>query len=374
MLLICLHVGCTGHIFGGDGAPADRPSDLPDASCPECTPAPSVCGDGACGAAESCGTCAEDCGDCPTLQPGAPSLGGCELLPANNILNTVIAGAPVHARSAEWIARMREVSGPHPGAGASAAAWMGSRGGIPVNIGGVARTLSLDGSYGQPTTAFTTVMPTAPRMEGEPNPAGAWDMHVLVIDPEPCELLEHIHYRYDVLRQWLTGGSVRWDLSSNSLSTPIVPGGAAAEAAGLPMVPLIYRYDEVAAGEVRHPLRIAGDSIHKGTFLWPARSSDGRDENENAMPMGARIRLRAGTDLSGLGPQARVIAEALKTYGMIVADSTGDGQGWGLGGEGDERWDDADLATLSTLDLADFDVVDVEGWKVSDDSLAAEPR
>ncbi len=303
------------------------------------------------------------------LQRGAPSYGGCKMLPDNHILNTSIETATVHARSAAWIANMRAVSGPHPGAGASALVYEGSRAGIPVNVGGILRTLALDGSYGQPTTSFTTIMPAVPRVEGEPSELGAWDRHVLVIDPNGCHLNEHINYRNDIFRGWLTGASVTWDLGSNAYATPIVPGGFGAEAAGLPIAPFIYRYDEVASGEVRHPLRFASNSAKKGGSVWPARSSDGTNDAADAMPMGARLRLKSDADLSKLGPQARIIAKALSTFGAVSADSSG--SGWGFGGEGDSRWDDADLATLSTLDLNQFEVVDTDAWRVSDDSMEA---
>lgn len=312
--------------------------------------------------------------DAPTvnLQRGAPSYGGCKLFPDNHILNTSIETANVHARSAAWISNMRALSGPHPGAGASALVYEGSRGGIPVNLGGILRTLALDGSYGQPTTSFSTIMPAAPRIEGEPSEIGAWDKHVLVVDPNGCHLNEHINYRNDILRGWLTGASVTWDLGSYAYATPIVKGGFGAEAASLPMAPLIYRYDEVEKGEILHPIRFASNSAKKGGYVWPARSSDGPNDAADAMPMGARLRLKSNADITALGPQARVVAKALSTFGAILADTTGGG--WGLCGEGDPRWDDADLGTISKLDLNDFEVVDTDAWRVSEDSMEARIR
>lgn len=299
-----------------------------------------------------------------------PSVGGCTAFPADNILNTPVRTAAVHDRSAAWLTRLRTVDGAHGGAGAYTQPWQGSRGGFPINVGGTPRELVLDGSYGEPVAKFSTIMPATPRVEGEPNPQGAWDRHVLVVEPGTCQLTEHIQYRYDVrFNTWLTSGSVVWDLSSNDRARPLVPGGVGVEAAGLPITPLVYRYDEVTAGHIDHALRFAASSVAPASPLWPAASSDGVDRDPNVMPMGARLRLRPDADLSGLGPQARVIAAALQDYGMILADSTV--SGWGLSGESDGRWNDADLGTLATLDLNQFEVVDTVGWQVSPRTLQA---
>lgn len=356
---VVAHLGaCDG---SEEGAAVDAPRADASAPCSSCTG-----GD----AALTDSSLAEEAAP-SNAQIGAPSYGGCKLFPDNNIFNTQITNAPIHAQSATWLAHVRSASAKTTlGQGASALVYDGSRGGIPINIGGIQRTLALDGSYGQPLDSFTTRMPAEPRIEGEPSPIGAWDKHVLVIDPDSCMLFEHINYRYDILRSgFVTTGSVGWDLKTNLYSTPLVKGGAGAEAAGIPMAPLIYRYDEVKAGEIRHPIRAAGDFIGEGKFVWPARASDGRDKDSNALPMGARLRLRANTDLSGLGPSAKVIAKALMTYGMIISDSTLNG--FGLCGEGDERWDDKDLGTIGTLDFNQFDVVDTEGWRVSNESMEA---
>jgi hypothetical protein len=300
----------------------------------------------------------------------APTLGGCTAFPADNILNAPITSAALHPRSSAWVARLRSVDGAHGGVGAYTQPWQGSRGGLPINIGGVARDLVLDGSYGEPVARFSTSMPLAPRVEGEPNPQGAWDRHVLVVDPVTCQLTEHIQYRFDLrFNNWLTSGSVAWDLRTNDRSRPLVPGGVGAEAAGLPIAPLVYRYDEVTAGHVDHALRFAASSVAPSPPLWPAVGSDGRDAHPDAMPMGARLRLRKDTDLSQLGPQARVIARALQDYGMILADSTV--SGWGLSGESDGRWNDADLGTLHTLDIDQFEVVDIANWQVSPRTMQA---
>lgn len=302
------------------------------------------------------------------VQPGAPTVRGCRMFPDTSVFNTRVDRAPVSPHSSAMLERFESQNPGEVLTTTRARIWQGSRPGIPLNFGGVSRRLALDGSYGQPSKAFTAVLPLKPRIEGEPG--AAWDRHVLVLHPETCRLDEHINYRYDLFRGWLTGGSVSWDLSSNSThSTPFVPGGAHAEAAALPMANLIYRYDEVAAGEIRHAIRFTAPVIGSG-HVWPARRSDGIDKHPDALPMGARLRLRAAVSLSGLGPQARVVATAMRRYGIILADTGGR---WAVGGEGDERWNDSDLAGLSRFRPSDFEVVDLGTWMVRPDSFEARP-
>jgi hypothetical protein len=302
-------------------------------------------------------------------QPGAPVINGCKMLPDNNIVNTRVDAAPVHARSSVMINRFVTMNPGGLSAGASAGIWQGSRSGIPLNRnGGVPTSLRLDGSWGQPMSSFTALVPASPRIEGEPG--AAWDRHLLVLDPATCRLQEHIDYRWDFLRGWVTGGSVWWDLRTNDPHTPFVAGGVPAEAASLPMAPLIYRYDDVAAGEIRHAIRFVGPNVGSGT-TWPARRSDGRDTHADSLPMGSRLRLKASFDISRLGPQARVIANAMRRYGIVAADT---GPSFKLTGEGDARWNDSDLSTLGQITAADFEAVDTSGWIVSPTSFEARPR
>jgi hypothetical protein len=134
------------------------------------------------------------------------------------------------------------------------------------------------------------------------------------------------------------------------------------------MVPLIYTYEEVEAGVIPHALRIMLPWI-ADAYQWPARHTDGRSDDPRAPPMGAWLRLRADVSLDGLGPQARVIADALRTHGAVVADTTL--SEWHLSGTPDARWDDDDLDTLVSLTPDDFEWLDVSGRAADGSTLVA---
>ena len=117
--------------------------------------------------------------------------------------------------------------------------------------------------------------------------------------------------------------------------------------------PGLVTYDEVAKGRIDHAIRVTVPST-QNRYVWPARHAASDDSNPALPPMGLRLRLRRDADLSGLAPQARVVAQAMQTYGVIVADN---GSAWYLSGTPDERWDNDDLQTLATLSGADFEAV-----------------
>ena len=194
--------------------------------------------------------------------------------------------------------------------------------------------------------------PAAPRIEGEPNPLGAFDHHYVVTDTVQCRLVETIGY--NALTSTVSGASI-WNLNSYDYPTRPIADAPLAEAAKLPISPMVFTYDEVASGRVTHALRMTASAVSPAA-VWPATTSDGRDADPAAIPMGAHLRLKAGADLSALGPQAKVVATAMKEYGMVLADSTVGG--WSPTGSPDERWNDTDLATLKSLTLDQFEVVD----------------
>jgi hypothetical protein len=296
---------------------------------------------------------------------GARTLAGCPSLPPDSAFNVPVTALPAHAESVERIGWLSENAGGDLLAGACSYVWEGSRCGLPITAAGAGvepRLVRFAGPYVWGNDHFS--IPEEYRIEGEPNPAGAWDRHVLVVDAERCELHELINVRASALGLY-ADGAAKWDLFSTGYA---VESWAGAEAAGLPMVPLIYSYEEVAAGVIPHALRVVLPVSAAG-FLWPANHTDGASDDPRALPMGAWLRLRADTDLSGLGPQATVIATALQTYGAIVADTTV--AAWHLSGTPDTRWDDADLETLGTLTPSDFEWLDVTARAGDGGSLAA---
>jgi hypothetical protein len=174
------------------------------------------------------------------------------------------------------------------------------------------------------------------------------DGHVLTVDTRSCTLFE----LYDARRSgggWLAGSGARFDLRSNALRPD---GWTSADAAGLPIFPGLVRYDEVTAGAIRHALRFTVDHTQAG-YIHPATHKAGTND-ASLPPMGLRLRLKAGFDVSAFHGEARVVLDALKTYGMIVADN---GSSWFITGATDTRWNDTDLNQLKTVPGSAFEVV-----------------
>ena len=188
------------------------------------------------------------------------------------------------------------------------------------------------------------------------------DHHVLVVDRARLRALR------DVRRaapqpdgSWTAGSGARWDLRSNALRPA---GWTSADAAGLPILAGLVRYEEVAAGRIDHAIRFTAPRTQRAA-LWPARHVASSSTDPDLPPMGAWFRLRADYDTSWMHPQARVIAEALKTHGMILADN---GSSWYLSGAPDERWDNDGLRDLLAITGADLAAVDASSLMVHPDS------
>ncbi len=309
---------------------------------------------------------------------GVPkTFGACSLFPKNNYVYRHVTDLPVAANSSAVLQYIAGVSADAGLAqGASALVYQGSRGGIPFNVVDSSKLAASVVEY-EPTGQFLVPyqnrkfpIPSPRRIEGEPNADGAWDRHVLLVDTNTCMLYELFLYRtgigWDLNWHTFVDGSATFDLNSNAYNKDYVYGGA--EAAGLPMVPAIYTYDEVQSGEVRHAIR-AAFSMVRNTFVWPATHTDGRSSDVNAPPMGSRFRLKASFDLSVLKPNARVIARALQVYGLTMADTNGGALG--ICGEPDPRWDDSDLATLGKIHMSDLELVDTSSLMVSSSSMEA---
>jgi hypothetical protein len=147
-----------------------------------------------------------------------------------------------------------------------------------------------------------------------------------------------------------------WDLDSDRLRPS---GWTSADAAGLPILPGLVRYDEVRAGEILHALRFTAPRTRTG-YIYPARHQSGESSSSALPPMGLRVRLKASVDISRYPRQARVILTALKRYGMILADN---GSPWYVTGAPHRDWDDDALRTLHGIHGSDFEVVDTSGFR-----------
>ena len=268
----------------------------------------------------------------------ATTLGGCPVFPADNPWNTDVSQAPLRAGSAATIARLG--GNLHPDFGSNPSY------GIPFVIVPADQSpvpVTFD-AYGDQSDPGPYPIPLNAPVE-----AGS-DAHVLALQQGTC-LLYELFAASPGAGGWTAGSGARWDLHSNALRPE---GWTSADAAGLPILPGLLRYDEVASGIVTHAIRITFSETYAG-HIHPA-THDASSSTDPAMPpMGLRLRLRADFDLTPFTGAARVILVAMQHYGVIVADN---GSNWFFGGATDPRWNDEDLDQLKRVSGAAFEVVD----------------
>jgi hypothetical protein len=279
------------------------------------------------------GTASAAGGRAPTL-PGARS---CPIFPASNVWNRPVADLPVAANSAALISAIGLDSPVHPDFGS----FLGY--GIPYNVVAKVPKVHVSFDYADESDRVGYPIPAHPRQEG------GGDGHVLIVDKTACRLYE-LYAAHESGGTWHAGSGAVWNLRSNHLRPD---GWTSADAAGLPILPGLVRYDEVASGVIRHALRFTAERTGKA-HIYPARHDAG-DSGASLPPMGLRVRLKASVDISHFGKQARVVLQALKTYGMILADN---GSPWYISGASNKHFDDDDLHALGKLTGADFEVVD----------------
>jgi hypothetical protein len=183
------------------------------------------------------------------------------------------------------------------------------------------------------------------------------------VDAERCRLYETWATRRTA-KGWRAGSGAVWDLRSNALRPA---GWTSADAAGLPILPGLLRYDEVRAGRVDHAIRFTTDVTDR-RFVWPARHQAGAVDDRNYPPMGARFRLKAGFDMTGLRGDTRTVLRAMQTHGLILADN---GSPWYFQGTADHRWPEGLLDELKSVPAAAFEAVDAASLMVSPNSARA---
>jgi hypothetical protein len=295
------------------------------------------------------------------LDPLAPP-DRCPTFPADDIWNTPIDDLPTHPRSDAYIASIGTDQTVHPDFGSGV--WPpGSN--SPIGIPYVevdAGTPLVDirfTAYGDESDPGPYPIPADAPIEGGPDSDG--DRHVIVVDRYRCKLYELFAAYPQRGGAWEAASGAVFDLDSSRLRPD---GWTSADAAGLPIFPGLVRYDEVASGEIRHALRFTAPRT-RNEHVWPARHHAGAGNDPSLPPMGQRFRLRADFDTSGFHPQVRVILEAMKTYGIILADN---GSPWYLSGAPDPRWDNDVLRQLRSVRGSDFEAVDVSSLMVDPDS------
>jgi hypothetical protein len=278
--------------------------------------------------------------------PQAPR---CPILPASNHFNQRVDALPVAANSSMLIDSI--------GADATAKAdfgsglWDGGPIGIPYKVvRGSQKRVPVTFEYADESDRGPYPLPANVPIEGGRNADG--DRHVIVVDRDRCKLYELFDaHPLDGGKRWRAGSGAIYDLRSNRLRPR---GWTSADAAGLPILPGGARYGDVAKGSIDHALRFTARRTRRA-FVYPARHFASSDSDPALPPMGLRVRLKRGADLSGLGPQARIVARALQRYGALLADN---GSPWFFSGAPDSRWDNDDLQTLRRLRGSDFEVVD----------------
>lgn len=288
----------------------------------------------------------------------------CTIFPKDNVWHASVAGLPVNRHSATYVRSIGSSKPLHPdfGSGLIDGAPFGmavtavSRSAAPVHISFGYASESDRGPYRIPSNA---------RIENGSRSTG--DRHVIVWDQASCTAYELWNATRHASGSWTAGSGAIFNLRSDKLRPA---GWTSADAAGLPILAGLVRYHEVAGGRIDHAIRMTVPRTDR-SFIWPARHYAAPSRNLLLPPMGLRFRLRKSVDISKMPRQARIIAQALRTYGAIVADN---GSSWFISGTQDPRWDNDQLNALKKLKGSDFVAVDESALELSSGSAKVRPR
>ena len=278
--------------------------------------------------------------------PGAQK---CPVFPRSSHWNKRVDRLPLHPRSAAIVSAVGRSATSHADFGSGL--YEGRPIGIPYRVvSGTQTRVPVRFEYASESDKGPYPIPPGVPIEGGRSSDG--DRHVIVIDRSRCRLYElFAAYPQNGGRSWEAGSGAVWSLRSNRMRPR---GWTSADAAGLPILPGLARYDEVRRGRIDHALRITVPRTRRA-FIYPARhfASDSGDPDLPAM--GQRVRLRRSFDVSSYPPQTRVVLRALKRYGALVADN---GSAWYVSGAPSTGWDNDDLHSFGRVRGSDFEVVD----------------
>ena len=276
--------------------------------------------------------------------PGAPK---CTIFPATNAWNQRIDTLPVAANSAQMIQSIGLGTGLHPDFGSGR--YNGQPIGIPYDVvSKKTKRFRPTFTYADESDKGPYPIPKSVHIEG--GRASTGDRHALLIDKDACKLYE-LYALYPKGGGWTAGSGAIWNLRTNTLRPA---GWTSADAAGLPIFPGLARYDEVARGVINHALRFTAARTRR-QYVYPARHYASSSDDPALPPMGLRVRLKASVDISGFPTQARIVLQALKTFGMLLADN---GANWYISGAPNPKWSNDDLHSLGRITGSMFDVVD----------------
>lgn len=280
----------------------------------------------------------------------------CRVFPADNWWHADVSRLPVHPRSATWLARIGTDRTLHPDFGP---AYGGVDYGIPITVVGARhKRVKVGFDYAAESDRVRYPVGRDTLIEGGRRSDG--DRHAIIVDKTKCRLYE-LYALKRVGGRWHAGSGAVWSLRSNKLRPD---GWTSADAAGLPILPGLLRWNEVKRLKVDHAIRFTVPTTSRA-HLWPARHDAGSTTSLDYPPMGARFRLAASYDASALSPQAQAVVAAMKKYGLVLADN---GSAWFFQGERHRAWPDRLIAELKTIPASQFVAVDTSSLMVSPDS------
>jgi hypothetical protein len=285
----------------------------------------------------------------------------CTAFPADNVWHASIASLPVNTHSAAWV-RHIGTSDIHPDFG-PAYGEQPAPYGIPITyVSGSHPTVNVHFQYAAESDRVRYPLGADTKIENGVGSPG--DKHAIIVDRTHCRLYETWDTR-QTSRGWVAGSGATWSLNSDKLRPD---GWTSADAAGLPILPGLLLLSEVKAGHVDHAIRFTAPTTSTH-YLWPARHEAGSESSVDYPPMGARFRLEAGYRIpSGFTKDTRTVLQAMKTYGLILADN---GSSWYFQGEASSKWPSKMLDELKTIPGSAFEAVDESSLEVSAASAKA---
>jgi hypothetical protein len=290
------------------------------------------------------------------LVPGT----SCPVFPSDSWWHADVSKLPVHGRSVQWLARMSPAKKLHPDFGPSFGEQPAPYG-IPITVvNGSHATVPVTFDYADESDAGPYPLGQDTKVEGGQFTSG--DRHTVIVNSSTCRLYETWATRKsgDI---WLAGSGATWKLTSNALRRS---GWTSADAAGLPILPGLLRYDEVVARSIDHAIRFTTDETDS-RFIWPARHQAGSASSQSYPPMGARFRLKADYAFTGpMRADTRAVVAAMKKYGLVLADN---GSPWFFQGTADARWPSGLLDQLKLIPASAFEAVDTSSLKIAPNSM-----
>ena len=287
-------------------------------------------------------------------------IGGCAVLPPDNIWNTPVDQLPVLTNSSSMVTTIGAGTGFHADFGSGT--WDGGPIGIPfVTVGGAQTKYPATFLYADESDRGPYAVPLTAPIEGGSNSTG--DRHAIAIDTTNCILYE-LYNAWPQAASWNADSGAIFDLKSNALRPSTWTSG---DAAGLPILPGLVTYDEVLSGEIKHAIRFTAPRTRR-EFVWPARHYASSLTGSQYPRMGERFRLKASFDISPYPADVQVILRAMKKYGIMLADN---GSAWYISGQPDSRWNNDHLHTLGQLLGSNFEAVDATLLRIDPNSGAA---